>query len=79
MKLKADIGFCIFVEHEIEVEDSVVSHREGARQMTPHTLDACTKETKKFQEYDMLELYESLCAWEVVMAKTKKGLSEILL
>ena len=78
LKLKADIGFCIFVEQEIEVEDSVVSHREGARKMTPHKLDACRKETKKFQEY-MLEPYESLCAWEVIMAKTKKGSSEILL
>ena len=47
--------------------------------MTPHTLDACRKETKQFQEYDMLEPYKSLCAWEVVMAKTKSGSGEILL
>ena len=33
---KADIGCCNFVHHEIELEESVVPHREGARRMTPH-------------------------------------------
>ena len=33
---KADIGCCNFVEHEIELEESAVPHREGARRMTPY-------------------------------------------
>ena len=41
---KADIGCCNFVEHEIELEESAVPHREGARRMTPHKSDACRKE-----------------------------------
>ena len=35
-KHKADIGCCNFVEHEIELEECAVPHREGARRMTPH-------------------------------------------
>ena len=35
-KHKADIGCCNFVEHEIELEEGFVPHREGARRMTPH-------------------------------------------
>ena len=34
-KHKADIGCCNFVEHEIELEESAVPHRERARRMTP--------------------------------------------
>ena len=41
---KADIGCCNFVEHEIELEESAVPHREGARRLTPHKSDACRKE-----------------------------------
>ena len=33
---KAHIGCCNFVDHEIELEESAVPHREGARRMTPH-------------------------------------------
>ena len=33
-KDKADIGCCNFVEHEIELEEGAVPHREGARRMT---------------------------------------------
>ena len=44
-KHKADIGCCNFVEHEIELEESAVPHREGARRMTPNKSDACRKET----------------------------------
>ena len=42
-KHKADIGCCSFVEYEIELEQSAVPHREGARRMTPHHSDACRK------------------------------------
>ena len=35
-KPKADIGCCNFVEHEIELEEGAVPHREGARRRTPH-------------------------------------------
>ena len=38
---KADIGCCNFVEHEIELEEGALPHREGARRMTPHKSEAC--------------------------------------
>ena len=40
-KHKADIGCCNFVEHEIELEEGAIPHREGARRMTPHKSEAC--------------------------------------
>ena len=39
MRHKADIGYCNFVEHEIELEELAVPHREGARRMTPNKSD----------------------------------------
>ena len=45
-KHKADIGCCNFVEHEIELEESAVPHREGARRMTPHKTDVCRNRNK---------------------------------
>ena len=69
---KADIGCCNFVEHEIELEESAVPHREGARRMTPHKSDACRKEIETLLEYDIIEPSKSPWACGVVMAK-KKG------
>ena len=43
-KHKADIGCCNLVEHEVEIEDGSVPHKEGARRMTPHKSEACRKE-----------------------------------
>ena len=40
-KHKADIGCCNFVEHEIELEEGAVTHRECARRMTSNKLEAC--------------------------------------
>ena len=71
-KHKADIGCCNFVEHEIELEESAVPHREGARRMTPNKLDAYRKELETLIEYEMIEPSKSPWAWGVVMAK-KKG------
>ena len=71
-KHKADIGCCNYVEHEIELEESAVPHREGARRMTPHISDACRKEIETLLEYDMIEPSKSPWACGVVMAK-KKG------
>ena len=34
---------CKFVEHEIELEELAVPHREGARRITPNKSDACSK------------------------------------
>ena len=34
-KHKADVGCCNFVEHQIEIEESSVSHWKAARRMTP--------------------------------------------
>ena len=44
---KADIGCFNFVEHEIELEEGAVPHREGARRMTPHKSEACRAEIEK--------------------------------
>ena len=52
---KADIGCCNFVEHEIELEENAIPHREGARRMTPHKSVACRKEIETLLEYDMIE------------------------
>ena len=52
---KVDIGCCNFVEHEIELEENAIPHREGARRMTPHNSDACRKEIETLLEYDMIE------------------------
>ena len=69
---KADIGCCNFVEHEIELDENAVPHREGARRMTPHKSEACRKEIETLLEYDMIEPSKSPWACGVVMAK-KKG------
>ena len=53
-KHKADIGCCNFVEHETELEESAVPHREGARRMTPHKSDACRKEIETLLAYDKI-------------------------
>ena len=68
---KADIGCCNFVEHEIELEESAVPHRELAKRMTSNKSDACGKETETLLEYDMIELSKSPWACVVVMAKNK--------
>ena len=52
---KADIGCCNFVEHEIELEESAVPHREEARRMTPHKSEACREEIETLLKYDMIE------------------------
>ena len=65
---KADIGCCNFVEHEVELEENAVPHREGARRMTPHKSDACRKEIETLLEYDMIEPSKSPWACGVVMA-----------
>ena len=70
-KHKAAIGCCNCVEHEIELEEGAVPHREGARRMTPHKLEACRAEIEMLLEYDMIEPSKSPCACGVVMAKKK--------
>ena len=69
---RVDIGCCNFVEHEIELEEIAVPHREGVRRMTPHKSEACRKEIETLLEYDMIEPSKSPWACGVVMAK-KKG------
>ena len=72
-KHKADIGCCNFVEHEIELEEGAVPHREGARRMTPHKSEACPAEIEMLLEYDIIEPSKSPWACGVVMAKKKGG------
>ena len=45
-KHKAYIGCCNFVEHEIELEEGAIPHREGERRLAPHKLEACRAETE---------------------------------
>ena len=73
LKHNADIGCCNFVEHEIEIEEGSVPHREGARRMTPHKSEACRKEIEMLTENDMIEPSKSPWACGVVMAKKKGG------
>ena len=72
-KHKADIGCCNFVEHEIEIEEGSVTHREGARRLIPHQSEACRKEIEMLKEYDLIEPSKSPWACGVVMAKKKRG------
>ena len=51
-KHKADIGCCNFAEHEIELEEGALPHREGARTMTPHKSEACRAEIEMLLKYD---------------------------
>ena len=53
-KHKADIGCCNFVKHEIELEEGVIPHREGARRMTPHKLEACRAEIEMLLDVDKM-------------------------
>ena len=71
-KYKADIGCSNFVEHEIEIGEGSVPHREGARRMTPHKSEACRKEFEMLMEYDMIEPSKSPWACGVVMAEKKE-------
>ena len=50
-----------------------MSHREGARRMTPHKSEACRRENEMLMEYDMIESSKSPWACGVVMAKKKGG------
>ena len=49
-KHKADIGCWNFLEHEKEIEEGSVPHREGARNVTPHKSEACRKEIEMLLE-----------------------------
>ena len=66
------MGWCNFVEHETEIVDDLVPHREGAFRMTPHKSEACRKEIEMLMEYDMIEA-PGTCTWAcgVVMSKRK--------
>ena len=70
---KADIGCCNFVEHEVELEEGAIPHREGARRMTPHKSEVRRAEIEMLLEYDMVEPSKSPWACGVVMAKKKEG------
>ena len=77
-KHKADKSCCIFVEHAIEIEQSSVHHRKGARGMTPHKSEARRKEIEKLKDYDMIEPSKSPWACGVVMAKKRGNLGFVL-
>ena len=66
------------MEHEIEIEEGSVPHREGARRMTPHKSEACRKEIEMLMEYDMIERRSPrrLVAWSW---RKRKGATQVLL
>ena len=72
-KHKADIGCCNFVEHEIELEEGAIPHREGAKRMTPHKLESWLAEIEMLLEYDMIEPSKLPWTCGVVMTKKKEG------
>ena len=72
-KHKADIRCCNFVEHEIEIEEGSVPHREGARRMTPNKSEACRKEIEMLMEYDMIEPSKSPWAFVAWSWRKRKG------
>ena len=74
-KHKADVGCCNFVEHEIELEEGAIPHREGGRRVTPHKSEACREEIEMLLEYDMIEPSKLSWACGVVTAKKKGQLS----
>ena len=76
-KHKADIGCCNFVEHEIELEEGAIPHREGARRMTPHKSEACRAEIEMLLEYDMIEPSKSPWACGVVWKKERGNLGSV--
>ena len=77
-KHKADIGWCNFIEHEIESEEGAVFHREGARRMTPHKSESSRAEILMLLEYNMIEPSKLPWACGVVMAKKKRAAQVLL-
>ena len=77
-KHKADIECCNFVEHDIELEEGAVPHREGARRMTSRKTKACRAEIEMLIEYDMIEPSKSPWACGVIIPQ-KKGAAYVLL
>ena len=73
LKHQTDIGCCNFDEHEIELEEGAVPHREGARRMTPHKSEACRAEIEMLLDYGMIEPSKLPWACGVLMVKKKGG------
>ena len=61
------------MEHEIELEEGAISHREGARCMTPLNSEACRTEIEMLLEFDMIEPSKSSWGCGVVIATKKAG------
>ena len=77
-KHKADIGCCNFVEHEIEIEEGSVPHREGARRMTPNKSEACRKEIAMLMERHDRAVEVPMGLWRGHGEK-ERGTTQILL
>ena len=54
-KQKAEIGGFKFFEHEIEIEKTAVSRREGDWKMTPHKSEACPAQLLMLPENGLIE------------------------
>ena len=78
-KHKADIGCCNFVEHEIEIEEGSVPHREGARRMTPNKSEACRKEIEMLMELRHDRAVEVPMGLWRGHGKKERGTTQILL
>ena len=73
MKHKADIGRCTIAKHTVELEHGAVSHREGARRMSPEKAERANQEIRNLLALGMIQPSLSPWASGIVMVKKKNG------
>ena len=73
MKRKADIGRCTIAKHTIDVEPEAVTHREGARRMSPEKAERANQEVRSLLALGKIQPSLSPCASGIVMVKKKSG------
>ena len=55
MKHKADIGICKIAKHGIELEPEAITHREGARRMSPNKAAKANQEVRNFLALGLIQ------------------------
>ena len=73
MKHKADIGKCTIAKHRIELEPETITHREGARRMSPDKAAKTNHEVRNLLALGLLQPSYSPWASGIVMVKKKTG------